>query len=183
MEEIWKDIKDFEGLYQVSNRGNVRSLDRTDNNNHFQKGHLLPLCNNRKGYKNVGLWKNNKQSMRQVHRLVGEAFIPNPNNWPCINHKDEKPSNNDVTNLEWCTYEYNNNYGTKGKRVSDANSKSVIQYTKQGEFVAEYKSAREAKEKTGIDNGHIGACCLGKRNSAGGFLWEYKIKIKSNNNE
>lgn len=183
MEEIWKDIKEFEGLYQISNRGNVRSLDRTDNNNHFKEGHLLPLCDNGKGYKIVGLWKNNEQCMKQVHRLVAEAFIPNTNNLPCVNHKDENPSNNDVTNLEWCTYEYNNNYGTKGKRISDANSKSVIQYTKQGEFVAEYKSAIEAKENTGIDNGHIGKCCNGQRKSAGGFLWEYKIKIKSNNNE
>lgn len=175
--EEYKDIKGFEGLYQVSNHGNVRSVDRTDKNNHFWKGHLMPLCDNGKGYVIVGLWKDNQQYMKQVHRLVAEAFIPNPENKPCVNHKDENPTNNKVSNLEWCSYEYNNNYGTKPKRISDANSYPTIQKTKEGIIVGEYKSVTEASKQTGIDKGNISKCCKGKYHSAGGFLWEYKKKI------
>ena len=107
MQEIWKDIKGYEGLYQVSNLGNVYSI---------KNNKLLKLHISHKGYVVVCLYKNNKQHTQQIHRLIAQAFIPNPNNLPCVNHKDENPGNNDFRNLEWCTYKYNNNYGTFAER-------------------------------------------------------------------
>ena len=116
MIELWKDIKNYEGLYQVSNLGNVKSVDRYvyagDNSNHkYQhiKERNLKLSGGDK-YIQVSLCKNGKIKAFLVHRLVAEAFIPNPDNLPCINHKDENPKNNQAENLEWCTYKYNNEY-------------------------------------------------------------------------
>ena len=106
MEEIWKDVPGYEGLYQVSNIGEVRSL--------FYRGskkiQLLKPAQDKKGYLRVTLYKDKKTHTLQIHRLVGMAFIPNPNNLPCINHKDCNPGNNHVENLEWCDVKYNNQY-------------------------------------------------------------------------
>ena len=124
IEEIWKDILGYEGLYQVSSFGRVRSLDRYDSNNHFLKGRILRLCADAKGYLIVGLWSNNKKKMYKVHRMVAESFIPNPDNLPIINHKDENPSNDNVDNLEWCDYKYNNNYGTARERARNTKLKN-----------------------------------------------------------
>ena len=128
-EEIWKDIIGYEGLYQVSSYGRVRSLDRYDSRNCFRKKRILKLCANRLGYLKVGLWSNGKVKHHLVHRLVAEAFIPNPNNLPIINHIDENPSNNNVDNLEWCTAKYNMNYGTIRERQKDTLIKKGIWYT------------------------------------------------------
>ena len=133
MEEIWKDIKGFEGLYQVSNLGNIKSLDRYMCRSHNEgltiKGKIrIPQLV--KGYYQIVLCKDGINFQYKVHRLVAEAFILNPNNYPCINHKDENPVNNKVENLEWCTHKYNNNYGhhkekcsksMKGKLAGDKN--------------------------------------------------------------
>ena len=114
MNEIWKDIKDYEGLYQISNLGRVKSLyrlvkcrggSRSVPERILHQYHLTKI-----GYKTVTLSKQHCLTTVLVHRLVAEAFIPNPNNLPCINHKDADVSNNNVNNLEWCTYEYNSNY-------------------------------------------------------------------------
>ena len=111
MKEIWKDIPEYEGLYQVSNLGNVRSL------NYNRTGEIKLLKQgNVNGYKVVILYKDGKKKNYLVHRLVAIAFLPNPNNLPIINHKDENPSNNNVNNLEWCTQAYNTNYGEGIKR-------------------------------------------------------------------
>lgn len=125
-EEIWKDVVGYEGLYQVSNLGNVKSLERVVKR--FVRGKyislypvkekLLKLYINSNGYISVGLYNNGFNSF-EVHRLVAQAFIPNPDNLPCVNHKDENPKNNNVKNLEWCTYQYNNTYGTIQQRLSD----------------------------------------------------------------
>lgn len=112
--EVWRDIPGYEGKYQVSNIGNVRSLHYRNTN----KAQRLNSVINEGGYNIVGLSKDGKSKQYKVHRLVAEAFIPNPNNYPIINHKDENKTNNVVWNLEWCTYEYNNNYGTKNERAS-----------------------------------------------------------------
>lgn len=114
MNEVWKDVKGYEGLYQVSNMGNVKSMNRfvkANSNHKYQhiKERLLKLNGGRK-YTHVILCKNGTTKGYLVHRLVAEAFIPNPDNLPIINHKDENPSNNCVDNLEWCTYKYNNEY-------------------------------------------------------------------------
>ena len=116
MKEIWKDISGYEGLYQVSNLGDVRSL------NYRRNGELklLKQATNKQGYKQISLYKNGKIKTYKVHRLVAIAFIPNPNNLPVVNHKDENPSNNNVNNLEWCTVAYNNTYGTRTKRASES---------------------------------------------------------------
>ena len=121
--EEWRDVVGFEGLYQVSNLGRVKGLDRlvdTNINNvnrRIHKGKLLKPQFNNKGYKRVNLCKNGNKNFAFVHRLVAEAFIPNPNNYPVVNHKDENPKNNCVENLEWCTQKYNMNWNGVMKKV------------------------------------------------------------------
>ena len=133
-EEIWKPIKGFDGLYEVSNYGRVRSLDRwirySDGRLRLHPGSMTNLHKNKKrnGYVQVSLYKENFRYEKKVHRLVAEAFIPNPFNLPQVNHKDENTSNNVVWNLEWCDSKYNNSYGTKRARMSDRrkNTKLVL---------------------------------------------------------
>lgn len=121
MEEIWKPAKGFEGYYEVSNLGRVRSVDRVvaakGNSEKLIKGKLLTLHTNKDGYKRTTLCKENKLFTKFVHRLIAEVFIPNPDNLPQVNHKDEVKSNNCVDNLEWCTAKYNINYGTAKQRT------------------------------------------------------------------
>lgn len=122
--ELWKWIAGYEGLYMVSTHGRVKSMDRYIQHPHsgrtFMKGRILSQTTNNKGYKQIRLHKDGKFKGYLVHRLVAQAFIPNPNNYPIINHKDENPNNNHYTNLEYCTYKYNNNYGTKREKLSKA---------------------------------------------------------------
>lgn len=112
-EEIWRPVVGYEGLYEVSSYGRVRSLDRYVNNNSFWKGRILKLSDDGRGYLRAHLCLNNKIKNFLVHRLVAQAFIPNPDNFPQVNHIDEDKSNNCVDNLEWCSIEYNNNYGSR----------------------------------------------------------------------
>lgn len=122
--ELWKWIAGYEGLYMVSTHGRVKSMDRYIQHPHsgrtFMKGRILSPTTNNKGYKQIKLHKNGKYKSYLVHRLVAQAFIPNPNNYPIINHKDENPNNNHYTNLEYCTYRYNINYGNCRKKMSEA---------------------------------------------------------------
>lgn len=113
MKEIWKDIKGYEGRYQVSNLGNVKSL----NYSHTGKEKTMKLCKDKSGYLNVKLFIDGKHKIYKVHRLVAEAFIPNLKNEPQVNHIDENKSNNNVYNLEWCTARYNSNFGTRKERL------------------------------------------------------------------
>ena len=115
MDKIWKDIKGYEGLYMVSNGGDVKSV---------KNGILKPSVYKGTGYYYVGLYKDGKRKGYTIHRLVADAFIPNPNNLPCVNHKDESKINNNVENLEWCTHRYNSNYGCRNEKIS-AKSKGV----------------------------------------------------------
>ena len=134
MEEIWKDVKGFEGFYQVSNLGRVRSLDRisVSENRSAQKikGTIKKVKVGKNGYYMVMFYKDSKYKCAYVHRLVAQAFIPNPDNLPQVNHKDEIRTNNCVDNLEWCDSKYNNNYGTKidrlmGHYVSDETKEKI----------------------------------------------------------
>ena len=113
-----------------------------------------------------------------VHRFIAECFIPNPENLPCINHKDENKTNNHVNNLEWCNHKYNNNYGTSKKRIGEKLSKKVLQYTKEGEFVKEWDSTIEIQRQLGFKQSNISACCRGAKHykSAYGFVWSYTPK-------
>lgn len=127
--EIWKDIPGYEGLYMASTHGRIKSLDKyvveKTGKKRFMKGKILKQQTTEDGYKAISLHKNGKNKKYLVHRLIALTFIPNPNNYPCINHKIddfEHRSDNRVENLEWCDNKYNNNYGNHGKRISEANS-------------------------------------------------------------
>ena len=166
-EEIWCPIKDYEGLYEVSDQGRVRSLK-------FGKERVLNPVRDDGGYLLVNIWKNGEKKMCKVHRLVSQAFIPNPDNLPEVNHKDEDKTNNKVSNLEWCDRKYNQNYGTRTKRQAEKLSKPILQYTKSGEFVKEWKSMNDVQRNLGYSKGNISSCCTGRLKSAYNFIWKYK---------
>ena len=164
--EEWKPIPGYDGKYEVSNWGRVKSY------KYNSDGKILSPLQDGNGYFFIHLSKNGKAKMCTIHRLVAEAFISNPSNFPVVNHKDENKQNNYVENLEWCTPAYNLAYGTRLERIS----KPVVQLDKKGNFVAEYKSAQEAFRATGIAQSSICKCCQHKPGhySAGGFIWIYK---------
>lgn len=175
--EIWKPVVGYEGFYEVSNFGRVRSIDRyvshSRNPNYkvLKKGKLLSEKDNGHGYKAVHLTVNNITKDKYVHRLVAQAFLQNPNDLPEVNHKDENPANNCLDNLEWCTSQYNDLYGNHTK----TNSKPVVMYDLQMNFIDEFKSASEAERITGVKG--VGAVCIGKRMTAGGYIWRFKNDI------
>lgn len=173
--------------YTVNERGRIYSL--------ISNRYLKPHIENT-GYCSVELFgKNGKSKRLLIHRLVAAAFIPNPNNYTEINHKDENPLNNHVDNLEWCDHKYNMNFGTlqerkrksltefyKSERIKETarkngakRSKAVLQFTKNGDFIARYNSGVEASKATGADHSHILECCNVKRyKTVGGFIWKFE---------
>lgn len=178
MREIFMSIKGFEGLYSVSNFGNVKResvKSKPGTGNYARDEHLVKQRKNNKGYLMVDLYKNNIRSQLLVHRLVAQAFVPNPNNYSIVNHKDEDKTNNNADNLEWCTQKYNMNYGTCAERIGVANSKRVTMFSKSHEKIETFNSIIDAERKTGISNGSIGDCLHGRRKMAGGYIWEYAI--------
>ena len=171
MQEIWKDIKGYENLYQVSNYGNVRSLTHNRSNGKgffLQKGRILKPGIQNIGYKIVVLSKNGKTKSYRIHRLVAENFIPNPNNYKCINHKDENKLNNHINNLEWCTVAYNNTYGAKQERHSKAMKKKVgrkiNQYDLEGNLINSFDCIIDAERFLNKKRASstIWSCCKGK---------------------
>lgn len=167
--EEWKDIKGYEGLYQVSSLGRVKSL----NYNKTGKEHLLNPGKVGGGYLMFVLSKGGKRSNLLLHRLVAEAFIPNPDNLPCVNHKNEDKSDNRVENLEWCTHKYNNNYGSHNTLIGLSNSKAIYQYTIDGLFVKKWISPYEVERQLGFSNTAIRNCALGYSKSSFGYKWCY----------
>lgn len=169
--EQFRTISDYEGLYEVSNYGNVKSL----NYNRTGKEKILKPQADTKGYLFVILYKNGKKKHHKVHRLVASAFIENPDNLPQVNHKDECPTNNCLENLEWCTCEYNINYGTHNQRISIP----VDMLTNSGELIRSFPSSAEAErwlrvnEFPSASHASINKCCKGKLQSCYGFKWKY----------
>ena len=180
--EEWRPVKGWEGLYEVSNLGRVRSLDRyvvhktivKKNYTKLMKGRILSqTINSQNKYLTVGLHDGGSYRCVRVHRLVAEAFIPNPDNLPEVNHKDEDKSNNKVDNLEWCDRAYNMNYGTVIKRTAAARSKPVEQLTLDGKHVAYFPSHRDIKRLSDgkYHRQSVYMVLKGKCKTAYGYLW------------
>lgn len=196
--EIWKDIKGYDGIYQISNEGRVKSLERDyttelngkritmHKNEQIMKTHFS-------NYERVALYKNGKEKRFLVHRLVAEAFIENPNNYPIINHKDENPENNyvhinedgsvdlDKSNLEWCTQKYNANYGTRIEKFREKqigkpkykSRKAIIGINKNTKEEITFGSVTEAATELNGSEGNISSALNGKIPSAYGYLWYF----------
>lgn len=183
MTEIWRDIPGYEGLYQASNRGNIRSL------NWRKRGVIrnLYLKPHTKGYLQVELSKNGVKKMITVHRLVATTFIPNPNNLPTINHKDENKKNNNILNLEWCTSSYNTSFSksecsNKDELFNKQSDKNVPYKHNQrvaqidvlsGNTVKIWKNIATIKNEKKYNTSGIRECCKGNRNTAYGFKWQF----------
>lgn len=196
MVEIWKPVVGWEGLYEVSNQGRVRSLDRevpAKVGTVIRKGRLLSQRITPFGYIRVKLTRDKQSKYYMVHRLVGEAFLSNPDNLPFINHKDENKKNNTVylnpdgsvdfskSNLEWCTRLYNARYGTNIERIRTSHinnpklSKKVAKCSISGEIIEIYPSQAEAARKNGLFQSRISNCCIGKPKCVthGGYKWRF----------
>ena len=162
--EIWKDIFGYEGLYQVSNYGNIKRVNSKS----------LKVSTNVYGYGVVDLCSNNIKKTFRVHRLVAEAFLSNPNNYSCVNHKDENKLNNYVENLEWCTSTYNTKYGNGITKRSKTRSNEIVKIDRNtNEILCKYPSLLLAQLDTGILRTSINNCILGISKTAGGFIWRY----------
>lgn len=195
--EIWKDIEDYEGYYQISNYGRLRSLDRivihSNGKVRKYKGTVIKLANDKNGYRFTHLYKNGKPKQVRIHRLVATYFIPNPDNLPIVNHKDENPKNNYVDNLEWCDYKYNTNYGTapqrrmatrrskplserflKSLQIKALNHKKKIGMYKDGILIKTFESAADAnREYKNLNYVSLSAACNGRLKTYRGYEWRF----------
>ena len=181
-EEIWKDVDGYEELYQVSNLGRVKSLYKKIGF-YYRNEKILSNCTQPNGYLAVNLGKNSIITRKSVHRLVAQAFIPNLENKPFINHKDGNKKNNCVDNLEWVTHSENvshaykiglNNHKPPVKIGKDNHtSKSVLQFDSNMNFIKHWECIMSATKNLGIDNSSITKCCRNRLKTAGGFIWRY----------
>lgn len=189
MEEIWEDIINFEDSYQVSSLGRIRSKTRKINcangATRTIKGKIINPQKQNSGYLTVGLWKNNICHTTLIHRLVAQAFIPNPDSLPDVNHKDGNKHNNELSNLEWCTKTENMLHAVRtgimdnqrkivGQNNIKIKSKPVLQFSLDGKFIQEFSSVNEVCRLFGYKQGAISNVCRGERNRAYGFKWRYK---------
>ena len=163
---IWRDVKGYEGLYKVSNTGQVLSLKRP---HCYRSEHLMSPCNDGRGYRMVCLCKNGKNKTVSVHRLVAIAFVPNPKGYKEVNHIDENKTNNNSSNLEWCDRAYNIHYGKRTQKTSTR----VAMFTDNMRVVQIYSSIREACRANGFRcPGNISNVLKGKTNTAYGYKWK-----------
>lgn len=193
MEEIWKDIKGYEGIYQVSNLGKVKSLKRkvrAEKGGYYTKEKELKIFEDNIGYLAVGLTDNGKTKIIRLHRLIAEAFIPNPENKPVINHINGIKNDVRIENLEWNTYKENSQHAVKTglKKVTEkqrnASSKNILkareinsvkvrQLDLNGNYIKTWNSMTEIKSTLNINYQGISDCCLGKKKTAYGYKWKY----------
>jgi hypothetical protein len=181
MEEIWKDVKGFEGRYQVSNMGRVKSLTRKctlrnkvgDLTERLVPERIISTSKTKRGYLIVSLNKDGKHHYYSLHRLVALHFCEGYKPEFIVNHKDENPLNNHADNLEWCTYKYNSNYGTAIERQKNKQWKAIAQYDKNKNLIAIYKSGKEASEKTGFHRASISDWCRGAHSCKAGYIWKF----------
>ena len=179
-----KFIEGYENKYMITKDGKVISLCDNKGNKRFK---IIKPRIMKNGYLCVNLWKKCKVKTKKIHRLVAETYIPNNDNLPCVNHKDGNKLNNNVENLEWCTYSYNSkevvrlglfkpseNLPISKKGIESRNCKKVNQYDLQGNFIKQWEYIKLAKETLKI--GGISACCKGKKKTAGGYIWKYVEK-------
>lgn len=174
MEEIWKPIQGYEGRYEISTLGRIRSYAQS------KTGKIRTGNINKHGYLTTVLYNKEKEKSEYlVHRLVAYAFINNPGNLPQVNHKDENKQNNCVDNLEWCTNDYNIHYGTALQRAAESNkccqtTSKAVYCIREDEITQEFDSIGEAERQTGISHCNIVAVLQGRRHFAGGYKWYYK---------
>ena len=173
MNEIWKDIEEYEGLYQVSNLGRVKRVNTN---------RILSSDINSQGYLRVKLSKNSTKSNKRIHRLVAQAFIPNPENKPQVNHIDEDKINKLVSNLNWMTAKENNNHGTRnarmGESISKSNSIPIIATNLTTDESTEFCSGKDCARQFGLDQGNITKVLKGRLKQTGGYTFKYKEEIK-----
>lgn len=189
-DEMWKPIAGYEGLYEVSNYGRVRSvahfITKTNGVVYPIKSRFIHVTTFPKGYYGVMLYKDKKHKHAYIHRLVAETFIPNPNNFETVNHKDENKTNNHVSNLEWCSSDYNIHYGSginrmrETQRKNNLGGKPVLQYTLDGKFVKEYQSVGAAARHLGTRPNYIFKCCheYSDYSQVKGYQWKFKDSDK-----
>lgn len=170
MEEIWKDIQGYEGKYQVSNLGRVKSL----------RGNKLLKLSERTGYLRVALTINYNCKFFSVHRLVAECFLPNINNLPQVNHKDGIKTNNNMLNLEWCTNKENVRHAWKNNLCNNnlRKNRQILQLDENGNVLKVWERFSEIEENLKITRKNICSCCHGKRKRAGGYIWKFKKEDK-----
>lgn len=171
MNEIWKDIEGYEGLYQVSNLGRVKRV---------KTGRILKGCKDRYGYGYllVSLYKNGSQSTKRIHRLVAQAFIPNPENKPEVNHIDENKTNNMISNLEWSTSKENINHGTRTERAGKTLSIPIIATSIKTGKSTEFYGVSECARQLDLNRGNITSVLNGRLNHTGGYTFKYKEELK-----
>ena len=162
--ETFVKIEGFEN-YEVSNLGKVRNI---------KSGRIIKPSLNKNGYLRLWLCENNKKKYLYLHRIIATAFIDNSEEKPCVNHIDENKTNNDLSNLEWCTERENAIHGTRTKRAAEKHFKKVIQLDLNENVLNEFESMKQAEQETGVFARNISSCCNGKRKSAGGFKWMKK---------
>lgn len=185
IEEIWEDVTDYEGYYQVSNKGRVKGVERTK----MWKGLEIPIQSkilkegNSKGYKKVNLSKDGIKETLKIHRLVAQTFIPNPDNLSDVNHKDGDKANNCVDNLEWITeqgntlHAYENGLSTQPKGGKKSGARAINQYNLDNIFIRSWDSIADAVNE-GFDYSCIIHCCKGKYKNHKGYVWKYALNTK-----
>ena len=174
----WRDIKGYEGLYQISNFGEVISLWFRNGTSKRKRNLILKTASDKDGYQHVTLCKNNIKKSCRVHQLVAREFIENPNNLPLINHKDENKKNNKSDNLEWCDVKYNTNYNNATKRRGLSQRIPIVQLSLDMEPIRIWSERVEVEEELAISGSHITNCCLGKNKTAYGYKWRYLRELQ-----